>query len=100
VILPKKKLARLLFFSTCILLALFFISFKYFHVETDLKFHSNCPICTFEKTASLFYAITCALLAWISLYTVIARIYIEETERKSPVFRHILGQRAPPSLIY
>lgn len=97
---PKKKLLRLLFFAVCILLSLFFITFKYLHVETDLKFHNECPICTFEKTASLFHAITCALLAWISLYIILSKIYVEESERKLSLIRHILGQRAPPSLIY
>jgi hypothetical protein len=97
--LRKKKFVRLLFFSICILLALFFVTFKYLHNEKDLKENDNCPICTFEKTASLFYAIGCALLAWISLYIILSKIYIEKTGRKSTFIRHILGQRAPPSLI-
>jgi hypothetical protein len=95
--LHKKKLVRLLFFSICILLAFFFVTFKYFHIENDLKVHDTCPICTFEKTASLFYAISCTLLAWISLYTILSRIYIEEAHKKLLFIYHILGPRAPPS---
>lgn len=92
----KKKQFNLMFFCICVVLALFFITFKFLHIEKDLKVSDSCPICTFEKTASLFYAISCAILAWISLYIILSKIYVEENHIKLSFIRHILGQRAPP----
>ncbi|MFC2154952.1 hypothetical protein ACFLRB_00475 [Acidobacteriota bacterium] len=92
----KKKKCNLFFLCVCVGLALFFITFKYLHVETDLKASDSCPICTFEKTASLFHAIFFTLLSLIDLYLIATRIYIAEATRKLSLLKHILGQRAPP----
>ncbi len=78
------------------MLVLFLLSYKYLHVEENLEVDDSCPICTFEKTARLFYAVSCALLYWISLYMIFSKIYSRENQHESPGIRHILGQRAPP----
>lgn len=95
-ILDRNKKYNLFFLFVCVGLALFFISFKYLHIETDLKPSDSCPICTFEKTASLFHAVCFTLLSLIGLYLIAIRIYMEEATRKISLFKHILGQRAPP----
>lgn len=79
-----------------VLLSLFWISSENFHVESDMHFNEKCPVCIFQKSVSLFFAVTMALLTWISLFVVISKIPSEAFSLVVTQFIFVPGQRAPP----
>jgi len=79
-----------------ILLSLFWVSVESFHVESDMRFNEKCPVCIFQKSVSLFFAVTMALLTWISLFVVISKVPSESFSLVVDQFFFVPGQRAPP----
>lgn len=92
----KGKYTKYLFIGFLISISFFLLVFEYFHTEKDLDLGNNCPICFFERTTALFWALNAFLLIFSSLHLIVFKIYLRESSSKSSFFSHILGQRAPP----
>jgi disulfide bond formation protein DsbB len=92
----KSKYSKYLFTACLLIISLFFITSQYFHTEKSLEFDENCPICIFERTATLFWALITFTLIFSSLHLIVFKIFLKENEIKFSFFSHILGQRAPP----
>jgi len=92
----KGKYSKYVFIACLVLISLFFIASQYFHTEKNLKFDDTCPICLFERTATLFWALISFILIFSSLHLIVFKIFLKENEFQLSFFSHILGQRAPP----
>lgn len=92
----KDKYKKYLFIGFLIGISFFLLVFEYFHTEKDFELEENCPICFFENTTALFWALNTFLLIFSSLHLIAFKIYLRESSSKVFFFLHILGQRAPP----
>jgi disulfide bond formation protein DsbB len=92
----KRKYSKYLFIACLLFISLFFITSQYFHTEKSLEFDENCPICLFERIATLFWTLISFLLIFSSLHLIVLKIFYKENKIKFSLFSHILGQRAPP----
>lgn len=92
----KGKFSKYLFAVLLLAISSFLITFEYFHIENDFKSEEKCPICLFERSATLFLGLNTFLLIFSSLLLVVFKIFPKEIEIKLTIFSQILGQRAPP----
>ena len=92
----KGKYKKYLFIGSLILISFFLLIFEYLHTDKNLEFENKCPICLFERTTALFWALNAFLLIFSSLHLIVFKIYLRESSSKLSFFSHILGQRAPP----
>ena len=92
----REKYSRYLLIGCLLLISLFFITSQYFHTEKNLEFDETCPICLFERTATLFWALISFILIFRSLHLIVFKIFLKENKIQFSFFSHILGQRAPP----
>jgi hypothetical protein len=93
----RGKHSKILFTCLLLLIALFFITSEYLHTDNNLDSDDSCPICLFQKTATLFWALNAFLLIFSSLHLIAFKIFLRENDVKLSFTSHILGQRAPPS---
>jgi hypothetical protein len=92
----KNKYSKYLLLSFLIGISFFLLVFEYLHTEKNFEFENKCPICLFERTTTLFWALSAFLLIFRSLHLIVFKIYLRESSSKVSFFSHILGQRAPP----
>jgi hypothetical protein len=92
----KREISRYLFAVLLLAVSFFLVTFEYFHTEVDFSSENKCPICLFERSATLFWELNTFLLIFSSLLLIIIRIFPKGKEVRRVNFSRILGQRAPP----